>query len=158
MRTARLPVAAARAHGQLRTAQYLAIVFQRMRRIQEVTGPARCLNIGKGQPLVIHREPLLKAQEISRNGGKPYIPNLLERTRHTIPQQGLNYKERGKNVHGAFGVNKNHLQTIKSKTILLIDDVFTSGATLNECARVMKKAKAAAVNVLTVARVTREEF
>jgi len=100
----------------------------------------------------------LLAQEITRQSGKAYIPDLLQRTRHTIPQQGLNYKERGKNVHGAFGVNKDHLQAIGGKTILLIDDVFTSGATLNECARVMKNAKAAAVNVLTVARVTKEEF
>jgi ComF family protein len=100
----------------------------------------------------------LLAQEIARKSGKAYIPDLLQRTRHTIPQQGLNYKERGKNVHGAFGVNEDHLPAIKGKTILLIDDVYTSGATLNECARVMKKAKAAAVNVLTVARVTKEEF
>ena len=100
----------------------------------------------------------LLAQEIARKSGKAYIPDLLQRTRHTIPQQGLNYKERGKNVHGAFEVNPDYLGTIEGKTILLIDDVYTSGATLNECARVMKKAKAAAVNVLTIARVTREEF
>ena len=100
----------------------------------------------------------LLAQEIAKRSGKAYVPNLLERTRHTIPQQGLNYKERGKNVHGAFAVSKNYLQTIKDKNILLVDDVFTSGATLNECARVMKKAKANIVNVLTVARVTKEEF
>ena len=100
----------------------------------------------------------LLAQEISRKSGKAYMPDLLQRTRHTIPQQGLNYKERGKNVHGAFEVNPDHLVTIEGKTILLIDDVYTSGATLNECARVMKKAQAAAVNVLTIARVTREEF
>jgi ComF family protein len=100
----------------------------------------------------------LLAQEIAKRSGKAYLPDLLQRTRHTIPQQGLNYKERGKNVHGAFGVNKDHLQTLKGKAILLIDDVFTSGATLNECARVMKKAGAAAVNVLTVARVTKDEF
>jgi ComF family protein len=100
----------------------------------------------------------LLAQEIARHSAKAYIPDLLHRTRHTIPQQGLNYKERGKNVHGAFAVNEDHLAAIKGKTVLLIDDVYTSGATLNECARVMKKAKAAAVNVLTVARVTKEEF
>jgi ComF family protein len=100
----------------------------------------------------------LLAQEIARNSSKSYIPDLLQRTRHTIPQQGLNYKERGKNVHGAFEVNKNHLPSIGGKTILLIDDVYTSGATLNECARVMKKAKATSVNVLTIARVTKEEF
>ena len=100
----------------------------------------------------------LLAQEIARRSVKLFIPDLLERTRHTIPQQGLNYKERGKNVHGAFGISKNHLGTLKGKTVLLVDDVFTSGATLNECARAMKKAGAAAVNVLTIARVTREEF
>lgn len=100
----------------------------------------------------------LLAQEIARKSGKAYIPDLLQRTRHTIPQQGLNYKERGKNVHGAFEVNENHLHAVKGRVILLIDDVYTSGATLNECARVMKQAKAAIVNVLTIARVTKEEF
>ncbi len=100
----------------------------------------------------------LLGQEIAARCDKSYIPDLLQRTRHTIPQQGLNYKERGKNVHGAFAVNKAHLPTLKDKTVLLIDDVFTSGATLNECAKVMKKAGAAAVNILTVARVTKEEF
>jgi len=100
----------------------------------------------------------LLAQEIARTTVKAYLPDLLERTRHTVPQQGLNYKERGKNVHGAFGVNKNHLQTLKGRNVLLIDDVYTSGATLNECALVMKNAKAATVAVLTVARVTKEEF
>ena len=100
----------------------------------------------------------LLAQAVAKRSGKAYIPNLLQRTRHTIPQQGLNYKERGKNVHGAFGVNKDHLETIKGKTILLIDDVFTSSATLNECARIMKQAKANIINVLTIARVTKEEF
>ncbi len=100
----------------------------------------------------------LLAQEIAKKSGKPhaYIPDALRRTRHTVPQQGLNFKERGKNVQGAFAVNEKY--SLKNKTILLIDDVFTSGATLNECARVMKAAKAECVSVLTIARVTKEEF
>jgi len=98
----------------------------------------------------------LLAHELARKSEKTYIPDALLRTRHTIPQQGLNFKERGKNVRGAFAANERY--ALKGKTVLLVDDVFTSGATLNECARVMKAVKAAAVNVLTIARVTKEEF
>ena len=100
----------------------------------------------------------LLAQEVAGRSDRAYIPDMLERTRHTVPQQGLNFKERGKNVHGAFAVSKKHLLALKGKNILLIDDVFTSGATLNECARALKNAKASAVNILTIARVTKEEF
>lgn len=98
----------------------------------------------------------LLSQELARKSIKPYIADALLRTRYTVPQQGLNYRERGKNVHGAFGVNEKY--SLKNKNILLVDDVFTSGATLNECARILKAAKANVVNVLTIARVTKEEF
>lgn len=100
----------------------------------------------------------LLAQEIAKRAGKPYIPHILLRTRHTLPQQGLNARDRRENVHGAFTVNSDYADLLKGKNILLIDDVFTSGATLNECARILKAAKAAQVNVLTIARVAREEF
>ena len=82
----------------------------------------------------------------------------MQRIRHTVPQQGLNVKERSKNVHGAFAVNESYAGALHGKNILLVDDVFTSGATLNECARILKAVKVASVNVLTIARVTREEF
>ncbi len=100
----------------------------------------------------------LLAREIAKASGKTFVPDMLLRTRHTVPQQGLTYKERGQNVKGAFGIGKKHLHTLEGKNILLIDDVYTSGATLNECARVLKKAKAASVSVLTVAKVTRDDF
>jgi ComF family protein len=100
----------------------------------------------------------LLAQEIAKATGQNYVPDALLRTRHTKPQQGLKAKERDKNVHGAFAVNDGHLKNVSGKNILLIDDVYTTGATLNECARILKAAKAASVNVLTIARVTREEF
>lgn len=98
----------------------------------------------------------LLAQEIARRSHKPYAPDLLVRRRHTLPQQGLNYKERGKNVAGAFAVRKP--EGLANKNVLLIDDVYTSGATLNECARILKASKANNVSVLTIARVTKEEF
>ena len=59
--------------------------------------------------------------------------------------------ERKKNVRGAFSVDNE--QKIKGKRILLIDDVYTTGATLNECAKVLIEAGAKSVDTLTVAKV-----
>ncbi len=67
------------------------------------------------------------------------------------PQVGLNPKERQDNVKGAFAVPDPGL--VKGKNVLLIDDLFTTGATVKECARVLRKAGARQVEVLTVARV-----
>ncbi|HCS23535.1 MAG TPA: amidophosphoribosyltransferase, partial [Rhodospirillaceae bacterium] len=74
------------------------------------------------------------------------------------PQKGLSRSERHSNVRGAFAVSPRAQASIKDKNVMLVDDVFTSGATLNECARVLKRAGAAKVYVVTLARVTREEF
>lgn len=79
---------------------------------------------------------------------------LLARVRHTPPQTGLNPKERRDNVKGAFNVPRPDL--IKGKTVLMVDDVFTTGATVRECARVLRRAGARRVDVLTVARVRYE--
>ncbi len=76
---------------------------------------------------------------------------LLVRQRHTPPQAGLNPKERRDNVKGAFAVPRPDL--VKGRKILLIDDVFTTGATVKECAKVLRRAGAREVNVLTAARV-----
>jgi ComF family protein len=87
----------------------------------------------------------------------PEVPlerELLARQRHTPPQAGLNPKERRDNVKGAFAVPRPEL--VKGKSILLIDDVFTTGATVRECAKVLRRAGAREVNVLTVARVRYE--
>lgn len=98
----------------------------------------------------------LLADRLARSCGKPWHPGVLLRLRHTVQQKGLSRKERALNVRNAFGVNRKH--DLKGKNILLVDDVFTSGATLNECARALKKAGAEKVFVLTIARVTREEY
>jgi len=79
---------------------------------------------------------------------------VIIRVRHTVPQIGLNPKERRENVRGAFAVA--HPQEVKGKNVLLLDDLFTTGATARECARVLSKARARRVEVLTVAR-TRHE-
>jgi predicted amidophosphoribosyltransferase len=64
---------------------------------------------------------------------------------------GLKPKERRDNVKGAFSVNDPAL--VKGKHVLLVDDLYTTGATVKECARVLLKAGACRVEVLTVARV-----
>ncbi|MBW1889196.1 MAG: ComF family protein [Deltaproteobacteria bacterium] len=76
--------------------------------------------------------------------------DLLRRTRPTPPQTGLGRKSRLSNVRGAFAVDDR--LSIKNKRILLVDDVYTTGATVIECARVLQKCGASKVDILTVAR------
>lgn len=81
-----------------------------------------------------------------------YAPSLLKRVRATTPQTKLNYKERKENVYDAFSVLKN--AQIEGKTILLVDDVMTTGATMNACAKALLEAGAKRVNGLVFARVS----
>lgn len=97
------------------------------------------------------------AQALAKKHGKIYLPDALRRTRFTSTQKGLSRKERHMNVRNAFIVPENRTHSLSGKTVVLIDDVFTSGATLNECARILKNAGAKTVHVLTIARVTRDD-
>lgn len=85
---------------------------------------------------------------------KPYHSYLLARQKNTHSQEHKSAQERLKNVQGAFRVNKPEL--VKNKTILIIDDVFTTGATVSACAKELKKYGAKAVYVLTIAQVIHE--
>jgi ComF family protein len=95
-------------------------------------------------------QSLLLARVVSLASGIPLQANNLRRVRWTQPQIELNGDERRKNVRGVFKVIRP--DQVQDRSILLIDDVYTTGATVNECARVLKKAGAQTVNVLTVAR------
>lgn len=76
--------------------------------------------------------------------------DLLKRTRQTPPQTGLSRKQRARNVQKAFALNPN--MDVKGKWVLLVDDVLTTGATVNECARILVGNGAKRVDVLTLAR------
>lgn len=80
--------------------------------------------------------------------------DLLTRTRWTEPQINFSGPERHRNVRHAFDVTDP--DKVKGKSVMLVDDVFTTGATVNECARVLQKAGAETVLVLTLARVVTE--
>jgi predicted amidophosphoribosyltransferase len=77
-------------------------------------------------------------------------PFVLLRTKETQPQTQLPEGDRKRNVRGAFALNAG--KSVRGKTILLIDDVYTSGATVNECSRSLNRAGAKEVYVLTLAR------
>lgn len=82
------------------------------------------------------------------------MPGLLERRKPTTPQTGLGRRERGANLKNAFRVPRG--TTVAGFKVLLVDDVFTTGATANECARTLLKAGARSVDVFTLARTQME--
>lgn len=77
-------------------------------------------------------------------------PEILKRKRETQSQTGLTRHQRRENVRGAFEVS--NLDAVKGREILVVDDVYTTGATVSECARVLRRAGASKVWVATVAR------
>ncbi len=77
------------------------------------------------------------------------VESVLVRLKNTKPQIGLNRRERETNVLGAFGVNNN--MAVKDRVILLLDDVLTTGSTMNEAAKALKEAGAKRVWAITVA-------
>jgi len=95
-------------------------------------------------------QSLLLAREIGRAYRVPADPFVLRRDRPTPPQTQLPEDERRRNVRGVFSLNPD--RPVEGKSILLVDDVYTSGATVNECSRVLKRARASEVFVVTLAR------
>ncbi|MCX5833066.1 MAG: phosphoribosyltransferase family protein, partial [Deltaproteobacteria bacterium] len=76
----------------------------------------------------------------------------LRRIVGTAPQTGLKKEDRAANVRGAFELGDR--QRIKGKKVLLIDDVYTTGSTVRECARILLRGGARSVGILTLARAT----
>ena len=124
-------------------------------------------------PVPLHHSRLIKrqynqasllAKRLSKRLKIPLIPNSLRRIKPTDSQGKFNVKDRHKNVKGAFTYKPDILDKLtgkafdpQGKTILIIDDVMTSGATVNECARVLKKHGAERVDVLALCRAVRHK-
>lgn len=93
------------------------------------------------------------ARAIGAASGKTVLPAALRRKRATAQQVGLSRAERASNVQGAFMVSEADREALRGKRLVLVDDVLTTGATAEACARALTRAGAARVDVLTFARV-----
>jgi ComF family protein len=133
------------------------------RKLADVTKSFGAISFDLVLPVPLHNkrqrmrgfnQSALLATRLSRIYGLPAGTKDCVRVRDTPPQTGLRAKERRKNVDGAFHVPRP--EGVKSRRVLLIDDVLTTGATANACARALLEAGAEGVWVATLARVHQE--
>jgi ComF family protein len=104
-----------------------------------------------------YNQAALIASALARRAGLEAELDLVERVKATPVLRGMNPRERKAAVRAAFRVNPKRKAALKGKSIVLVDDVYTSGATVGACARILKRAGAARVDVLCWARVVRPE-
>ncbi len=151
----------------------LVLAFKHADRLDGAPAFARWMARAGGQlvedadlivPVPLHRWRLLArrynqaavlALALGRISGKTVVPDLLTRHRPTPAMGRMGRLAREVNVKAAFQVTPRHRDRLNGATVLLIDDVLTTGATVSECAAVLIRAGAAAVDVLTLARVVR---
>lgn len=118
-------------------------------------------------PVPLHRSRLLRrrynqaalmAQALCKAEGvtASYAPEALLRYKKTETQGTMNFQQRRKNVKNAFIVPPAHRTKLQGRHIVLVDDVYTTGATVKECAKALKKAGAGKVYVLALARVVKD--
>lgn len=117
-------------------------------------------------PVPLHRwriwgrgfnQAALIATALSKASGVPADVQLLRRVKATPVLRGLGHRGRAKAVAGAFALVQDARETLKGKTVVLVDDVHTSGATSEACARILKRGGAAKVILLCWARVLAED-
>jgi ComF family protein len=113
-------------------------------------------------PVPLHRRRLwlrgfnqssLVGRELAKGWAVPFEAGLLRRTKQTRPLKGMSHSQRRKAVAGAFAVAEP--DRVKGRQIILVDDVLTSGSTAEACARALRKAGAARVELICWARVVR---
>jgi ComF family protein len=100
----------------------------------------------------MYNQAALIAGRIARTSDKEFIPDLLLKVRHTPSQAGLTRNQRVANLRGSIELNKKYHGALKGKTILLIDDVLTTGSTINVCTKQLLISKPKSVMIATVAR------
>jgi len=99
-----------------------------------------------------YNQAALLAQGLSRLTNIPVALTLLKRVRATPPQTGLSRAGRQRNVRAAFAIDPRQLIDIKGKIIVLVDDVMTTGSTIEACSRLLLRKGALEIRVLTIAR------
>jgi ComF family protein len=103
-----------------------------------------------------YNQAALIARALTRDRGELAL-DLVDRPKRTPPLRGLGRLARERAVAGAFRLNPAWKDKVKGRRVVLVDDVFTTGATAKGCARILKRAGAKEVNLLCWARVVRDE-
>lgn len=112
-------------------------------------------------PVPLHKKRLQKrrynqaavvAKIFARHKKLTFLPDVMTREKHTPPQEG-NYQRRKRNVAGAFRITPRYQQVIRGRNIILVDDVYTTGATVRACAIILRQKGVRKIEVLTLARV-----
>lgn len=104
-----------------------------------------------------YNQAALLANALAKATGKPAAPDLLLRRRATAKQGHLGRLARARNVAGAFALNPKQAPLLQDRKVLLVDDVVTTGATIGQCAAILRRGGASAIHVLAVARVIRSD-
>lgn len=102
-----------------------------------------------------YNQASLLAKPLAGRTGLPYRVDILKKTRDTPSQVGLDFERRRANVAGTFEVVSTD---VRDKTVLVVDDVATSGATLNACTQALLSAGARAVYAITLARTASQDW
>lgn len=97
-----------------------------------------------------YNQSYLISREIAKQTNLELVNNCLRKTKNIIEQSKLNKEERKQNIQGVYELKNEKL--IKNKKILLIDDIYTTGSTVNECSKILRKGNVAKIGVLTLAK------
>jgi len=97
-----------------------------------------------------YNQSLLIAKEIAKQTNVKLVNNCLLKTKNIIEQSKLNKEERLINIQGVYSIKNKH--RLINKKILLLDDIYTTGSTVNECCEILKKSKPKKIGVLTIAK------
>ena len=97
-----------------------------------------------------YNQSLLIAKEIAQQTNLELVNNCLIKTKNIIEQSKLNKEDRTKNIHGVYELKNKKM--IENKKILLIDDIYTTGSTVNECSKILRKGNPSKIGILVLAK------
>ena len=140
-------------HDQLHIARFLAqLIVNRLQDFYEyriiTSVPLHSKKIRER----LYNQSAILASQTAKLARLEFLPNILIKKRHDRPQSQLSRDQRKKNILNSFVIAEDYMNFIKGKNIILIDDVYTTGSTVNECSRVFKKAGCNKILVVTAAR------
>ena len=97
-----------------------------------------------------YNQSLLIANEISKQTNLELVNNCLIKTKNIIEQSKLNKEDRQQNIQGVYSIQNEEI--ITNKKVLLIDDIYTTGSTVNECSKILQQARPERIGVLVLAK------